>query len=85
MAETALILEDQHACNNNNIMQQQHASTWQKPLSFSRTNSSDASRAKKALRDAMGEIEAFYGPYNAMLERLVHPAFRWDRTTHELR
>ena len=39
----------------------------------------------QALRGAMAEIEAFYGPYNAMLERLVHPAFRWDRTTHELR
>ena len=39
----------------------------------------------QALRGAMAEIEAFYGPYNLMLERLVHPAFRWDRSTHELR
>ena len=39
----------------------------------------------QALRGAMAEIESFYGPYNLMLERLVHPAFRWDRSTHELR
>jgi hypothetical protein len=55
-----------------------------KPLSFSKTNSSDASRAKAAVRGAMKEIEDFYAPYNQLLSTLVHPAFQWGRGSHEL-
>ena len=54
------------------------------PLSFTqKSNASAAARtARDELRMAIPDLEAFYKPYNQMLQSLVHPAFQWSSDTH---
>ena len=56
------------------------------PLSFTHskaTNTSASRRARIELAEAIPTLEAFYKPYNAMLQKLVHPAFQWGPDTHK--
>ena len=55
------------------------------PLSFSqKSNASEqARRSRDELRRAIPDLEAFYRPYDQMLQALVHPAFQWSAATHK--
>jgi len=56
------------------------------PLSFTAKKSGNSSAARKVragLAQAIPALEAFYTPYNQMLQELVHPAFLWGPETHE--
>ena len=55
------------------------------PLSFTQKGnaSADARRARAGLRGAIPSLEAFYRPYDQMLQALVHPAFQWSAKTHK--
>ena len=55
------------------------------PLSFTqKSNASEKARtSREELRQAIPELEAFYQPYDKMLQTLVHPAFQWSAETHK--
>ena len=56
------------------------------PLSFThskKSNTSASRRARGELAEAIPMLEKFYQPYNAMLQKLVHPAFQWGSDTHK--
>jgi len=55
------------------------------PLSFTQKGnaSAEARRARDGLRAAIPSLEAFYQPYDQMLQALVHPAFLWSSETHK--
>ena len=57
------------------------------PLSFTKKggNSSAARKSRGDLGKAIPAMEAFYAPYNSMLQDLVHPAFVWGPQTHKVR
>ena len=54
------------------------------PLSFTQKGNGTAARKSRAgLVEAIPKLEAFYAPYDAMLQQLVHPAFQWGPQTHK--
>ena len=58
------------------------------PLSFtaerSKGNDTASRIARKELALAIPALEAFYAPYDEMLQQLVHPAFQWSAATHSV-
>lgn len=52
------------------------------PLSFGKD--SRTMDARQVLGETMGEFEAFFKPYDELLQELVHPEFVWTKKTHLL-